>query len=223
MLTLHSPLSLENLESHMVFVEGGEFELGFRSQRRIVRIVDFEICRFQVSQKLWYEVMGENAERLKFKNPLSPIDWVSWDDIHKDFLPALREKTGNKSYCLPTEPQWEYSAQGGKGRGASSEAKNRAFKYAGSNHLREVGWYGNNSFSEINPTGIKRPNTLGLYDLSGSLWEWCEDDISDLGVVFRGGSWDSRFNYCGVSYRTDLDPDFVQHYTAGFRLCRNSY
>ena len=202
-----------------------------------IQLDDFELCRFLVSQQFWFEVMEQHSEKLYFQNPHRPVERVSWDDIQNEFLPTLREKTGNNSWCLPTEAQWEYAARGGK--------HTKSLTYAGSEQLKEVGWYGDNSLSETNPIACKRPNTLGLYDMSGNVFEWCQDrygenyylelkdqygdqptpnpggpEEGDYQVV-RGGSWYDLPDNARVSYRYYFYPcgryDFVC-----FRLCRYS-
>ena len=248
MLQLQETLCLANLDQNMVRVEGGTFDMGGESSWasakpiHTVRLDNFEICRYPVSQQLWYEVMGENPEELKFENRNRPAERVSWEDINNQFLPALRENTGGNSYCLPTEAQWEYAARGGKWRTKRRAEKVLSFAFAGSNNLKEVGWYDENSYSETNPLACKRPNSLSLYGMSGNVWEWCQDWYSDTyygecqekGValnpegpstgtsrVARGGSWYYNSLNCRVSDRNDVNPlnrDFV----FGFRLCRYS-
>ena len=204
-----------------------------------VRLDDFHLCRYPASQQLWKEVMSENPEKLWFENPHRPVEGVSWDEITRHFLPRLHEKTGDKTYYLPTEAQWEYAARGGKYAIGT--------EYAGSNHLKEVAWYDQNSFSETQIIGQKRPNPLGLYDMSGNVFEWCQDRMSEsyykelqqkygsqpapnpggpmesygYGRVVRGGSWNHYVNLARVSYRDDPDP-LDRGDGVGFRLCRYS-
>jgi formylglycine-generating enzyme required for sulfatase activity len=153
------------------------------------------------------------------------VERVSWNDI-QEFLSKLNAKTG-KTYRLPTEAEWEYAARGG--------SQSRGYKYAGSNSLDEVAWYTDNSGSKTHPVGQKKANELGLYDMSGNVWEWCADDWhgSYSGApstgrawidsprassrVFRGGGWDGGARYCRVSYRGNYTPSF-RGSALGFRL-----
>ena len=243
MLKLHPSLSLKTLESHMVQVEGGTFEMGGESGLlsakpiHTVRLDNFEICRYPVNQQLWYEVMGGNPVELRFENRNRPVERISWGDINGQFLPALRKKSGDDSYCLPTEAQWEFAARGGK-----FQEREKAYTYPGSNYLKEVGWYNKNSFSETNLLGCKRPNALGLFGMSGNVWEWCQDwyaseyykECEKKGIVqnpggpetgssrvVRGGSWGSADYSCRVSVRDLIDP-LIRVILFGFRLCRYS-
>ena len=229
----------------MVPIEGGGFDMGGESVLKSampihkVRLDDFFLCRYPVSQQLWEEVMGENPEKLNFENRHRPVEGVSWNDITQEFLPRLREKTRGKSYCLPTEAQWEYAARGGKYAVGTA--------YAGSNHVKEVAWYRKNSFSETQVIGQKRPNQLGLFDMSGIVREWCQDWLSGSyyqelqqqygsqpapnpggpkesefsARVVRGGSWSDNDNSARVSDRDSSYPGF-RFDDIGFRLCRYS-
>lgn len=183
-----------------------------------VHLDDFYIGRFPVTQDLWEAVMGENPSR--FKGPRRPVENVSWDDITKKLLPRLQELTGAK-YRLPTEAEWEYAARGGP------FWKEEAFRYAGSEVLQQVGWYDENSGNATHDVGLLLPNALGLYDMSGNVWEWCADWYSGQyyeacekqGVahqpqgpesgsfrVLRGGSWYYYAVHCRVSRRNNSGP-----------------
>jgi formylglycine-generating enzyme required for sulfatase activity len=144
---------------------------------------------------------------------------VSWDDT-QEFIRKLNLQTG-KSYRLPTEAEWEYAARGGN--------KSKGYTYAGSNVLDEVGWY---SEYKTHPVGQKQANELGIYDMSGNVWEWCGDwydaypftaqtnpkgPLSGSYRVLRGGSWHDPAERCRVSYRNSIYPDF-RFYFNGFRL-----
>lgn len=195
-----------------------------------VTVPDFHLAKFPVTQALWQAIVGNNPARFKGAN--RPIELASWDNVQK-FIEKLNELTG-KSYRLPSEAEWEYAARGGKNALARQE-KGTDFVYAGSNKLKAVGWYDDNSHRETKPVGMKLPNQLGLYDMSGNVLEWCEDVWHDnyKGApedgsawlsggeqdrrVVRGGSWYSNDDNCRVSYRfryySDLRDNII-----GFRL-----
>jgi formylglycine-generating enzyme len=225
----------------MLWVPGGTFTmggaddeaLGWEKTDRTITLPSFCMARFPVTQALYAAIMDENNPS-SFKGKDRPVNMVSWDKAQQ-FIQVLNEKTGRTQakwrYCLPSEAQWEYAARGGKGG-------KQGFKYAGSNKLKEVGWFDTNSHRETKPVGLKLPNILGLYDMSGNVWEWCEDDWhssyenapknhSNAWVdtpergsrrVFRGGSWRNTTRYCSVASRDDWQPDFRLDYL-GFRLC----
>ena len=197
----------------MVTVEGGVFTQASYQVSRKVRLSTFKICKYQVTQAQWKAIMGTNPSH--FKGDDLPVENVSWDDA-QEFIKKLNAKTG-KHYALPTEAQWEFAARGGN--------KSHNNTYAGcdsENRLGGCAWYEKNSFQTTNPVGKKKPNELGLYDMSGNVWEWCEDwyqkgypigDIADPKGpssgqfrVLRGGSWGSSAGSCRVSNRIDGDP-----------------
>ncbi|MDY5005984.1 MAG: formylglycine-generating enzyme family protein, partial [Prevotella sp.] len=138
---------------------------------------------------------------------------VNWDDC-QDFVIKLNQLTG-KRFRLPTEAEWEYACRGGK--------KSRGYKYSGSNTIDDVAWYGGNSSEMTHPVGTKSPNELGIYDMTGNVWEWCQDRYgsyssaaqtnptgasSDSRRVYRGGGWSSNAWYCRSSYRFLSAPDY---------------
>ncbi|MCM1531398.1 MAG: formylglycine-generating enzyme family protein [Bacteroides sp.] len=203
-----------NLE--MVYVEGGTFQMGATEEQgsdagdsekpvRTVKLDSYHIGRYEVTQAQWKAVMGTNPS--KFSGSNLPVEQVSWEEAQA-FCEKLSALTG-KNYVLPTEAQWEYAARGGN--------KSAGYKYAGSNDLDEVGWYGANSQKSTHPVGMKKANELGIYDMSGNVEEWCSDwhadsyDENDTDNpagpasgafrVRRGGSWDGVAWYCRVSYR----------------------
>ena len=183
---------------------------------------DFYIGKYPVTQAIWETVMGDNLS--DFKGEDRPVKSVSWDDIQK-FLKKLNKLTG-KAYRLPTEAEWEYAAKGGN--------KSKGYKYAGSDNINDVAWYDDNSGGETHPAGQKAPNELGIYDMSGNVWEWCHDwydpnyyqdsprenpkgPSSGTDRVLRGGSWGSSAESTYVSNRDHGSPSFgVSIY--GFRL-----
>ncbi len=177
----------------------------------------------EVTQELWEAVMGSNPSSFK-GCPNCPVEQVSWDDIQQ-FISKLNAKTGKK-YRLPSEAEWEYAARGGK--------KSKGYKYAGSNEIEAVAWYDENSEDKTHPVGQKSPNELGIYDMTGNVWEWCSDRYEESYYssspgnkpqgpasgryrVFRGGSWKFLPEYCRVSDRISYYPDF-RYNDLGFRL-----
>ncbi len=212
----------------MVAVEGGTFTMGATSGVRYcdnrpahkVTLDGYCIGETEVTQALWKAVMGSNPSN--FYGDDLPVDGVSWEDC-MDFIARLNSITGY-SFCLPTEAEWEYAARGGN--------KSRGYEYSGSNNIGEVAWYGINSRDTTHPVKGKAPNELGLYDMSGNVYEWCQnwfDGYSstsqinptgpDYGTtrVIRGGSWRSNEAYVRVAYRSYCMPSNSSK-TIGFRL-----
>ena len=215
----------------MVLVEGGTFTMGATSEQgsdarddekpaHKVTLDSFYIGKFPVTQRLWVAVMGSNPSL--FKGDDLPVEWVSWDDV-QTFLRKLNAATG-KPYRLPTEAEWEYAARGGN--------KSQGYKYAGSNDPDLVAWYGSNSDRTTHEVGTRFPNELGIYDMSGNVYEWCQDWYGSCSSspqtnpkgpnsvsyrVNRGGSWAYSARYCRVSYRNYFTPDF-HNFNLGFRL-----
>ncbi len=177
--------------------------------------------------------MGDDPPNLSFKDcDNCPVDGVSWIDV-QDFIKKLNQKTG-KNYRLPTEAEWEYAACGGN--------KSRGYKYSGSNNISEVAWYYKNSFDKgkshkdygTHEVGNKKTNELGIYDMSGNVWEWCSDwygsdyykkssrnnpqgASSGSLRVYRGGGWYDYDGYCRVANRANWYPGSGLKYL-GFRL-----
>ena len=215
-------LLLTKLERNMVYVAGGTFKMGATSEQKPddykdekpvhkVELSSFSICKFEVTQELWEAVMGSNPSH--FQGARLPVEQVSWNDC-QEFIQKLRQLTG-KNYRLPTEAEWEYAARGG--------GSSRGYKYSGGNDPNIVSWYGDNSNSTTHEVGTKRANELGLFDMSGNVWEWCQDwydeypsgkqvdpqgPSSGSGRVRRGGGWGREASYCRVSCRLNPAPDF---------------
>ena len=122
----------------------------------------FWIGKYTVTQGQWQKVMGNNPSGFK-KGDNYPVETVSWDDA-KEFIRKLNGKSGY-TFRLPTEAEWEYAARSG----------GKAEKYAGGNDIDAVAWYVANSGRSTHPVGTKAPNGLGIYDMSGNVWQWCED------------------------------------------------
>jgi len=141
-----------------------------------------------------------------------PVINVSWHEA-VEYCEWLSKRTG-ESYRLPNESEWEYAAKGGN--------ECHEYKYSGSNKLEEVGWYRENSREKTQPVELKKANELGIYDMSGNVWEWYEDwyDSDRNYKVLRGGSWFTFDIYCSVSYRIGNDPD-DSHDDVGLRITRD--
>lgn len=167
----------------------------------------FYMGETEVTQALWQVVMGANPSKFQGCSQC-PVEMVSWDDV-QDFIKKLNQLTG-RNYRLPKEAEWEYAAKGGQ-----------SDKYAGNANIDEVALYSDNSGNKIHPIKQKKANGYGIYDMSGNVWEWCEDLYSSGGTnrVLRGGSWDNSDYYCSVFYRHNNSPS-ISYDDMGFRLCR---
>ena len=225
----------------MIQVDAGTFTMGATEEQgsdaysdesptHQVTLSSFAIGQTEVTQELWVAVMGSNPSWFNGTgnpnhgsshsddfgiNLLRPVECVSWNDCQV-FISRLNQITG-KNFRLPTEAEWEFAARGGN--------LSQGYKYAGSNNIDDVAWYGSNN-DEYNPTGIggngpqtvgtKKTNELGLHDMSGNVWEWCQDNyyiyneeaqsnpvgsVSGSEHMTRGGSWLHKDRYCRVSNR----------------------
>ena len=173
------------------------------------KVNSFYMGRYPVTQKEWKYVIGDSPS--EFKGDNHPVDSVSWDDT-QEFLEKLNEITG-ETYRLPTEAEWEYAARGGN--------QSKGYKFSGGNALKEVAWYDENSNNSTQPVGQLKPNELGIHDMSGNVWEWCEDwyDVEKKYKILRGGSWSYSDDYCEVSYRFSYSP-YIRYNYFGFRLVK---
>ena len=206
----------------MVDVEGGTFMMGaanndgnatsLEKPQHQVTVTSFAIGQTEVTQELWQAVMGSNPGHFSGTN--LPVEGVSWNDC-QNFVAALNQLVTLEEgyeFRLPTEAEWEYAARGGN--------KSQGYVYAGSNTASEVAWYSNNSGDAPHTVGTKAPNELGLYDMSGNVYEWCYDKYADYTSatqvdptgategantrIIRGGSWYQNNSNCRVTNRNKL-------------------
>ena len=217
----------------MIRVEGGTFQLGGKGPE--ITLSSFEIGKYPVTQAQW-EMITQKGKTLKWGgkkrgNPSRfkkcencPVESVSWYDV-QEFIQKLNQQTG-KAFFLPSEAQWEFAAKGGN--------ESKGFEYAGSNEIEEVAWYEGNANNKTHPVGQKKPNELGLYDMSGNVWEWCQDwygeyptkplkdpigpNLGDYRVL-RGGSWFYTASPCRLASRRSWHPG-DRYRDIGFRLAR---
>ena len=217
----------------MVKVAGGTFQMGATSEQgsdvwkeekpiHSVTLSDYYIGQTQVTQQLWEAVMGSNPSYFTGDNR-RPVESVSWDDC-QEFIEKLNRLTG-KNFRLPTEAEWEYAARGGN--------KSRGYKYSGSNNPDAVAWYDDNSGGKTHPVAQKQSNELGLYDMSGNVWEWCADRYGDYSSknsqtnptgpstgsfrVLRGGNCYNFAGHARVSNRIRYSPG-SRYDRSGLRL-----
>ena len=213
--------TVNGVQFTMVEVGGGTFTMGATSEQgsdawdeekpaHEVTLSDYYIGQTEVTQALWEAVMGSNPSNHKGDN--LPVENVSWDDCQV-FIQKLNQLTG-KQFRLPTEAEWEYAARGGR--------KSQGYKYAGDDYIGSVAWYSGNSGYETHPVATKQANELGIYDMSGNVWEWCSDwfggyqsssqsdpqgPSSGFGRVRRGGCFYFNAGFCRVSRRSVNTPD----------------
>jgi formylglycine-generating enzyme required for sulfatase activity len=219
----------KSFEPEMVFVEGGTFQMGSNSGEpdekpvHNVTISSFNIGKYEVTQAQWKEVMGNNPSYFKDCDRC-PIEQVSWNEVQL-YIQKLNSLTG-KNYRLPTEAEWEYAAKGGK--------DSKGYTYSGSDDMNTVAWYYENSGGKTHTVGTRQPNELGIFDLTGNVWEWCSDwynrynnigETNPKGAsdgafnVLRGGSWYGDDNECRISFRSWSNPvNRNLDYYYGFRL-----
>lgn len=215
-------ITVKGVSFKMIRVEGGTFQMGSgmacwgESPVHQVTLSTFSIGETEVTQELWQAVMGNNPSYCK--GPKRPVEMVSWEDC-QEFIKRLNSLTGRR-FRLPTEAEWEYAARGGK--------KGNGHSYSGSSDIDNVAWYRSNSGNETHDVGTKRANELGLYDMNGNVWEWCQDwygkyyDIAQIDPsgpfkgkrrVLRGGGFSAHPSACRVSsrehYSTSLTAEFL--------------
>mgnify|MGYP000308897754 CR=1 FL=1 len=229
-------IKVGNVSFKMIYVAGGTFNMGEGIHREEpvhkVTLDSFFIAETQVTQELWESVMGDNPSH--FKGKQNPVEYVSWDDC-KSFIEKINKMTGLR-FRLPTEAEWEYAAKGGnKSKGYS--------EYSGDNDIETVAWFSGNSNNTTHPVKQLKPNELGIYDMCGNVWEWCEDGYSEYFIshktnpivnkknyskVIRGGAYylpkencflfqrscmPKGFDGCLIGFRLALDMDSILHNT----------
>lgn len=228
---------VQGVKFTLVKVQGGTFTMGATSEQgndaesderpaQQVTLSDYYIGQTEVTQALWEAVMGSNPSYSKEDS--LPVEGVSWEECQtfiKKLNSLLSNQLGGKRFVLPTEAQWEYAARGGM--------ESKGYKYAGSNQLSALAWSESNSNRSTHPVAQKQPNELGLYDMSGNVYEWCSDWYGDYSIaekmnpkgpnrgsyrVIRGGAWCHNAGCCRVSYRANYLPTNKGN-GIGFRLC----
>lgn len=205
-------------------IEGRYDRAAFERVHEVTISKDFFIGETEVTQALYEAVMGENPSGFA-NGGLLPVETVSYNDA-MEFCRRLSEMTG-RTFTLPTEAQWEYAARGGH------KAPAEPTVFAGSANLDEVGWYMGNAEEATHEVATLKPNALGLYDMTGNVWEWCRDWWNDdfgsdpvtdpegpsegTKHVDRGGSWNKVASHCRLSFRYGLNPDYKAN-NLGFRV-----
>jgi formylglycine-generating enzyme required for sulfatase activity len=226
---------IEQLDKEMILVEGSEFFMGSNAADRFqdekpahpVQLTDFWMSKFEVTQKQWQAVIKEFPRGFNANNFCAncPMTQVSWNEA-QDFIKSLNMKTGKK-YRLPTEAEWEYAAKGGK--------NSVGYDYSGGNELAGVSQYGTTKDTTV---GSKIPNELGIFDMSGNVYEWCSDfydehyytnspnknptgaETGNMHII-RGGAWSSEPEDCQVTVRAREQPNAKDN-KIGFRLVRQA-
>ncbi|MBQ9588398.1 MAG: formylglycine-generating enzyme family protein [Bacteroidales bacterium] len=231
-------IKVGDMKFRMMPVPGGTFTMGctrpsgakhnydaeFPTHK--VSVDTFYMGKFEVTQRLYMTVMGENPSRWTYNDSL-PVEQVSWNDAQM-FIARLSQMTGYR-FRLPTEAEWEFAARGG------NLSKNHVFP-GQDGDPGSVAWYGMNSGNITHPVGRKKPNELGLHDMAGNVWEWCSDWYGDYSAeeqtnprgpkhgesrILRGGSLNSPSWGCTVSDRSWYQPDYGYGFH-GFRLVLDS-
>ena len=222
-------LRVGNASYRMINVYGGTFKMGATSEMtnpdddekpaHQVTLSSYYIGETEVTQALWKAVMGHNPSHFKGDN--LPVENVSWDCC-QEFIRKLNAATGRR-FRLPTEAEWEFAARGGN--------QSHHTQYSGSSNIEDVAWYDGNGGDSIHPVKTKHPNELGLFDMSGNVYEWCQDwygsytsysQTNPTGPnsgsfrVLRGGSWYSNARYCRSSNRYNASG--YRDIYLGFRL-----
>ena len=213
----------DSIIAHMVLVDGGTFVMGSDDYEHDYQIVEspahkvtlspFHICKYEVTQKEWETIMGENPSTFQDESPNNPVETVSWLDCQV-FIKRLNEISGKK-FRLPTEAEWEFAARGGN--------KSHGYKFSGSDDHNEMGCIYTPFEQATQEVGLLKPNELGLYDMSGNVNEYCsnvfeeytaEDQVDPKGTnglskyrVARGGGWCNARRNCTVTTRLKISKD----------------
>lgn len=222
-----------DIKLEMVKIPAGTFTMGAdeyanEKPKHQVNLQEFYLGKYPVTQEQYQAVMGNNPSNFK-DDPKNPVEEISWDNAQA-FCKKLNQLTGKK-YRLPTEAEWEYACRAG--------TQTRYYFGDDATKLGDYGWYDKNSGSKTHPVGQKKPNDWGLYDMSGNVWEWCEDPyhdsyankpekiknngntiwpLSDISSrVLRGGSWFDVSWVCRSAVRSGYNAD-VRNNNIGFRL-----
>ena len=224
-----------SIEPEIVLVAGGSFEMGSNGDEENnklehgVTLNSYYIGKYEVTQKQWRDLMGSDPAKLSFSGcDDCPVERVNWEEV-QNYLKKLNLKTG-KNYRLPTEAEWEFAARGG------NALKN--YKYSGSDDISDVAWYTDNSNGKTHPVGKRQANELGIYDMTGNVWEWCNDwydenyyerspaqnppgAASGTYRVSRGGGWGATLAHCRVDFRYKFKPS-LHNNRIGFRVALSS-
>lgn len=206
----------DSIKFEMVLVDAGSFTMGYENgysnekPLHKVTLDEYYIGKFEVNQKLWQFVVGKNPAHFKDCADC-PVEMISYDDAIS-FIDRLNHLSG-LSFRLPTEAEWEYAARGGSNR--------KLTRYSGSNKIDEVAWYSKNAGERPQPVGLKLPNALGIFDMSGNVFEWTNDwmgryknadQLNPAGAgkgktkVARGGCWFDTNEGCRVHCRVEVEP-----------------
>jgi formylglycine-generating enzyme required for sulfatase activity len=222
---------INEIISNMIYVYGGSFNIGATEEQgddfyswekpvHKVTLSPFHISKYEVTQKQWKTIMGNNPSNFVGDN--LPVENITFAEI-QEFIRRLNQKTG-KHFSLPTDAQWEFAARGG--------TKTKRNKFAGSNSANDVSWNENNSNNTTHKVGTKKPNELGIYDMSGNVWEFCNDfetpysnspQMNPKGMssgsrhVVRGGGFSHPENNQRVSCKFFIDTKKSSK-NIGFRL-----
>lgn len=236
--TIPVPVADQGIE--FILIPAGEFDMGSPPYERdrvpmegpVHRVKiprAFYMGKYEVTQKQWYDIMGNNPSR--FKGDDLPVEMVSWYDI-QEFIQRLNEKEGTDKYRLPSEAEWEYAARAGT---------TTMYSFGDNpSELGDYGWYGKNSNYTTHPVGQKKPNPWGLYDVHGNVWEWVQDKICNYDEApsdgsactgmandnrddraERGGHWQREADRSRSAIRR-FDPPYVRESVLGFRLARDA-
>ncbi len=223
--------TVNGVSFQMIRVEGGTFTMGAMASdnqahdnekpaHQVTLTYDYYMGQTEVTQALWKAVLGNNPSTM-IGDEL-PVNDISWEDADA-FAKRLSELTGC-SFHLPTEAEWEFAARGGN--------KSKGYLYAGSNTLNNVAWWNSNSKGTTHDVGTKQPNELGIYDMSGNVWEWCSDWLGNYSAealvnptgpatgkyhVYHGGSWKTGSDFCRISYRRRTLDGYIKE-TVGLRV-----